>query len=558
MNRPNRTVRAEDSGVVQALEPRDLSLEETLGKYRLLGTLGHGGMADVYLAMADGPEGFRKLCVLKTLKDSMAQDEDFRAMFLDEARLAARLNHPNVVQTFEIDDSEGRLLLAMEYVEGQPVTRVRRRLTPEQFPLTAYIRVLCDVLDALDYAHNLSDFDGSRLGVVHRDVTPHNILVGYDGRVKLVDFGIAKSSAAVQMTQAGVLKGKVGYMAPEQAGLGEVDGRADVFSVGVILWEAIAGKRLAEGLSARDVLTRRIEGKDPKIADIVPEVDPELAAICDRAMVKKVSDRFATASDLQIELEKWLKKHGEPPRKVWSQALKDAFAPERKQLRDIVEQRMTADGSLSGMRHALLAMTGPNAAKLSNSGESSVTSRKAVNTTPGDGVAANQAPNQAPKPGGGTGSISIHESVSFPARSVSLDPGLTPRRTSLPMVLGIAAIVATLVGVAAFALRSKQTVASSDSSSAHVGAQPPPTTTFAPVPSAAHVDPVATQAGSVAASAAPPQHGRPVYYAPQGGKPGTAVPSASHVAAPPVTPPPTTPTTKSTSRPLDDKDPYAP
>ncbi len=564
MSRQIRTVRVEDSGVVQALEPRDLSLEETLGKYRLLGTLGHGGMADVYLAVADGPEGFRKLCVLKTLKDSMAQDEDFRAMFLDEARLAARLNHPNVVQTFEVDDSEGRLLLAMEYVEGQPITRVRRRLTPEQFPLTAYIRVLCDVLDALDYAHNLTDFDSSRLGIVHRDVTPHNILVGYDGRVKLVDFGIAKSSAAVQMTQAGVLKGKVGYMAPEQASLAEVDGRADVFSVGVILWEAIAGKRLAEGLSARDVLTRRIEGKDPKIADVVPEVDPELAAICDRAMVKKVSDRFATASDLQLELEKWLKKHGEPPRKVWSQALKEAFAPERKQLRDIVEQRLT-DGNLSGMRHALLATTGGNA-RMGASGESSVTGRRS-NMTPGgaDGIPASHLsgshavgpePLAQANPNGGTGSISVHqESVSFPGRSMSLDPGMQ-RRPALPMIFGVAAVVAIAFGVAAFVMRSK----APDTPVPTAATQPPP-----PVTDTSHVAqttaPPTVAPPPVASSAAPSPHvggGHPVYYPPQGGRPVVPPPaSVSHTAAPPTTPP-TTPTTKSSSRPLDDKDPYAP
>ncbi len=557
MSRQNRTVRVEDSGVVQALEPRDLSLEETLGKYRLLGTLGHGGMADVYLAVADGPEGFRKLCVLKTLKDSMAQDEDFRTMFLDEARLAARLNHPNVVQTFEVDDSEGRLLLAMEYVEGQPITRVRRRLTPEQFPLTAYIRVMCDVLDALDYAHNLADFDGSRLGVVHRDVTPHNILIGYDGRVKLVDFGIAKSSAAVQMTQAGVLKGKVGYMAPEQASLmSEIDGRADLFSVGVILWEAIAGRRLAEGLSARDVLTRRIEGRDPKIAEVVPEVDPELAAICDRAMAKRVADRFATAAELQIELERWLKKHGEPPRKVWSLALKDAFSPERKQLRDIVEQRMGDGGGLSGMRHALLTTTGGNP-RLSNSGESSVTSRKSVNTTPGgDGVPASGSHptgQNGPQAGGGTGSISIHESVSFPARSVTVDPG-APRRAAWPMIAGIAGAVAITFVLAGFMMRTKPTVANVPPPNV---VAPPPTVATEPVAPGSAV-PVGTP--QTAASSAPQPHGRPVYWAPpQPGKPATPPPSASHAVTPPTTPPPTTPATaKPTTRPLDDKDPYAP
>ncbi|MBK8214592.1 MAG: serine/threonine protein kinase [Myxococcales bacterium] len=550
MSRPNRTATADELVVVQALEAGDLHFEAALGKYRLLGTLGHGGMADVYLAVADGPEGFRKLCVLKTLRDSMAQDEDFRAMFLDEARLAARLNHPNVVQTFEVDDSEGRLLLAMEYVEGQPVTRVRRRLSPEDFPLTAHIRVLCDVLDALDYAHHLTDFDGSVLGIVHRDVTPHNILVGYDGRVKLVDFGIAKSSAAVQMTQAGVLKGKVGYMAPEQASLQEIDGRADVFSVGVILWEAIAGKRLAEGLSARDALLRRVEGKDPKIAEVVPEVDPELAAICDRAMAHKPAARYAGASELQADLEQWLRKHGELPRKKWAKSLKDAFAPERQQLRSVVEQRLT-DPRFSGIRNALLASTG--AGRAADSGGTPAL------TSSGDGptVAALRS----------SGSISgVHPSlvgagapaVPEASRSYPVAEGAQkPKPPYLGFALGGLAVVSVIAGVAFFAMSSR----------AQKPDVPPP------VPSSTVVASPSTPASASAAPTEPTQVAAPTSASPSAthapGKPGFHYPipnvkpvvGAATGATPPTTPATTTPTAtppKPTARPLDDKDPYAP
>ena len=550
MSRPNRTATADELVVVQALEAGDLHLEASLGKYRLLGTLGHGGMADVYLAVADGPEGFRKLCVLKTLRDSMAQDEDFRAMFLDEARLAARLNHPNVVQTFEVDDSEGRLLLAMEYVEGQPVTRVRRRLSPEDFPLTAHIRVLCDVLDALDYAHHLTDFDGSVLGIVHRDVTPHNILVGYDGRVKLVDFGIAKSSAAVQMTQAGVLKGKVGYMAPEQASLQDIDGRADVFSVGVILWEAIAGKRLAEGLSARDALLRRVEGKDPKIVEVVPEVDPELAAICDRAMAHKPAARYAGASELQADLEQWLRKHGELPRKKWAKSLKDAFAPERQQLRSVVEQRLT-DPRFSGIRNALLASTG--AGRAADSGGTPAL------TSSGDGptVAALRS----------SGSISgVHPSlvgagapaVPEASRSYPVAEGAQkPKPPYLGFALGGLAVVSVIAGVAFFAMSSR----------AQKPDVPPP------VPSSTVVASPSTPASATAAPTEPTQVAAPTSASPSAthapGKPGFHYPipnvkpvvGAATGAAPPTTPATTTPTAtppKPTARPLDDKDPYAP
>ncbi|HSO40883.1 MAG TPA: serine/threonine-protein kinase, partial [Labilithrix sp.] len=370
----------EESGAVQALEERDLTLATDLGKYRLLGALGAGGMADVYLAVADGPEGFRKLCVLKLLKETMAQDEEYRAMFLDEARLAARLNHPNVVQTFEVGETHGRLMIAMEYVEGQPLTRVRRRLSPEQLPLTIIISLLCDVLDALEYAHRLTDFDGSTLGIVHRDVSPHNIILGYDGRAKLVDFGIAKSAAAMQETQAGVLKGKVGYMAPEQARMNDVDRRADVFSVGVILWEAIAGRRLTEGVAQRDVLIRRIDGTDPRIADVVPSVDPHLAWICDRAMAWLPDDRFASAAELQAELEGWLKQHGEPSRKELSRTLREAFIVEREQLRALVEQRIGDSSSLSGARQAL-SLSLPIAGRNPPAAEPSVTAQRPLPST---------------------------------------------------------------------------------------------------------------------------------------------------------------------------------
>lgn len=542
MSQSNR--RAEETGAIKPLEAVDLSLASTLGKYRLLGALGHGGMADVYLAVADGPEGFRKLCVLKMLKESMEADEDFREMFLDEARLAARMNHPNVVQTFEVDSTQGRLMLAMEYVEGQPITRVRRRVEPEQFPLTAYVRVLCDVLEGLDYAHNLADYDGSTLGIVHRDVTPHNILIGYDGRVKLVDFGIAKSAAASQMTQAGVLKGKVGYMSPEQAGLGVVDGRADVFSVGVILWEAIAGRRFAEGASAREVLTRRIEGTDPKIAEVVPEVDPELAAICDRAMATKVVNRFATPSEFQLALEAWLRKHGEPPRKVWAKALRDAFAPEREQLRVIIEQRV-GDNGLSGIRSALFT-TGSNTA--SGSGPHSSPRLSAEPPEPSHTSGESKAFAQPPVvvPADATARISL--------------PAPRPSR-SLPVVLAVAAAVAVGFGTAAYVVHSQGRGAV-----AHEGAIEPPVASSAPS-SNAPVPPVAAttdtssaptaataaSSGAVHVGPAPAPHG--VYVPPRG---VPVAPTAAHSAPTPAPVAPPTPTTKSSSRPLDEKDPYAP
>ena len=514
----------EESGVVHALQERDLTLATDLGKYRMLGALGTGGMADVYLAVADGPEGFRKLCVLKLLKETMMQDEDYRAMFLDEARLAARLNHPNVVQTFEVGETHGRLMIAMEYVEGQPVTRVRRRLQPEQFPLTTTISVLCDVLEALEYAHQLADFDGSILGIVHRDVSPHNIILGYDGRVKLVDFGIAKSSASMQETQAGVLKGKVGYMAPEQASMRDVDGRTDVFSVGVILWEAIAGRRLTEGVQARDVLIRRIEGNDPRIVEVVPSVDPQLAWICDRAMAPHPDDRFASAAALQAELEGWMKEHGEPSRKELSKTLREAFLVEREQLRSLVEQGM-GDSNLSGMRQSL---------NLS--------------------IPASQR-NLPAEP---SVSITAHKP---PPSTVSISPLTTPalRRRTIPglVVAGVAVSVALGIGATIYVAATAPGPAPEAPGRAAV-LPPAPSPTEPPVILPGDPPAISSPAAPSPVPAAPGRPGRPVFVAPvrppvAGHPPPPPQPAVTATSAlTPITPP------KTPTRPLDEKDPYAP
>lgn len=177
-----------------------------IGKYHLLATLGRGGMAEVFLAVIQGPAGFSKLVVLKELRPELSSEPEFLSMFLDEARLAARLQHPNVVQTNEVGHEGSRHFIAMEYLDGQPLSRVLSRMRG-QLPLPLHLRVLSETLAALHYAHELRDFDGTPLAVVHRDVTPHNVFVTYDGEVKLVDFGIAKATDSSTETRTGVLKG---------------------------------------------------------------------------------------------------------------------------------------------------------------------------------------------------------------------------------------------------------------------------------------------------------------------------------------------------------------
>ena len=205
-------------------------------------------MAVVHLAVMHAQAGFNKLLVIKQIHERFTVDPEVLGMFLDEARLAARLSHPNVVQTNEVGQDGERHFLTMEYLDGQPLNRVLWRMKDRGgLPLGLHLRVLADVLAGLHYAHELVDYDGSPLGVVHRDVTPHNVFVTYDGAVKVVDFGIAKARDALTHTKVGIIKGKIAYMAPEQARGETVDRRADVFAVGVMLWEAVTGTRPWKG-----------------------------------------------------------------------------------------------------------------------------------------------------------------------------------------------------------------------------------------------------------------------------------------------------------------------
>jgi serine/threonine-protein kinase len=314
---------------------------ERIGKYRIIALLGQGGMASVFLSVVPGPMGVNKLLVVKVLREELSQDEDFVAMFVNEARLAARLNHANVVQTYEVGVEGRQHYLAMDYLDGQPLHAVLRKAGRSGVPLEVQVRILAEALAGLSYAHTLRDFDGTDLRVVHRDVSPQNVFVNYDGQVKVVDFGIAKAAGAASNTQSGVFKGKLSYVAPEQAGGDLVDARADVFSVGVMLWEAIARKRFAHGDSQTVMLGRRLAGTEPRVREEVPDCDPELADICDRAMAHRADDRFSSAEELRVALEGFLDRFSRRigPREV-GQFVSALFVEEREKIRTIIDEQM--------------------------------------------------------------------------------------------------------------------------------------------------------------------------------------------------------------------------
>jgi serine/threonine protein kinase len=280
-------------------------------RYRPIAEIGRGGMGEVFLAVAHGVAGFTKLVVLKRSRPDLTDEPQVLAMFLDEARLAARLNHPNVVQTYEAGLESGSYFIAMEYLDGQPLHRIRTRVGPRWFPLSMQIRILIEALAGLHYAHQLTDFDGTSLGVVHRDATPQNIFVTYDGQIKVVDFGIAKAASSTIKTRQGMIKGKVTYMAPEQAKSAPLDRRADIFTVGVMLWEVLAGDRMWKDVPNTEIIRRLAAGKLPSLPADAPHTDPVLARICHRALAPVPANRYATAAELQHELERWLARQGE-------------------------------------------------------------------------------------------------------------------------------------------------------------------------------------------------------------------------------------------------------
>ena len=305
-------------------------------------------MADVYLALAKGPFDAKKLVVLKKPR---ATSSEYAAMFMDEARLAMRLNHPNVVQTYEVGIDDGGLFLAMEYLEGQPLHRFVQAMIANDAVLShAHLaRIASDTLAGLHYAHELTDYDGTKLHIVHRDVSPHNVFVTYDGQVKIVDFGIAKATMNEVHTRTGDVKGKIAYMAPEQALAGQVDRQADVFSVGIILWEMIARKRLLTGNGSPEILEALLRADFPPLSCEVPHVHPVLEAIVMRALQRDRADRYPTALEMRDALESYIGMAGQTVRASdLGNAIGRLFADSRENRAARVREQMSGGRSASG------------------------------------------------------------------------------------------------------------------------------------------------------------------------------------------------------------------
>ncbi len=328
------------------------SISERVGRYQLLAELGQGGTANVYVACVSGPGGFNKLVVLKKMKRHFAGEPGFAEMFMVEARLAAKLNHPNIVQTYEVFDDEQLPVIVMEYLEGKSLADVAVRRSPEApFTLQHYLTAVSEALSGLHYSHELTDYKGRPLELVHRDVTPHNVFVSYSGQVKILDFGIAKLNNSTVETETGIVKGKLRYIPPEQMIGDELDRRADIYSVGVMLWEAAVGEKMWRGLGDAAVMNRVLNEEVPRPSEKAPNVDPRLEAVIMKALSADPDARQQTALELQQELDVVRKALPNPvtPREL-GPALESMFGADRAETREEVERRLASATSAAESR----------------------------------------------------------------------------------------------------------------------------------------------------------------------------------------------------------------
>ena len=300
-----------DPAVTTPAASRRLAKGARLGRYEILNWLAAGGMAELYLARARAGEGFEKLVAIKLVLPHLARDPHFIGMFVDEAKLAATLDHPNLVQVIDAGWAGEDYFFAMEYLHGQSLDAVlraqRTRQSQGRLPLPCALHVISGVAAGLHYAHERVGPDGRPLELVHRDVSPSNVFVTYDGNVKMVDFGVAKARAQNTRTRVGTLKGKRGYMSPEQCRGGAVDRRSDVFGIGVLLYELTTGRRPFSGDSDYAVMSDIVFGNYPRPTTVVEDFPAELEAILGKALAVDPDQRYPTAQDLLVDLERFVR-----------------------------------------------------------------------------------------------------------------------------------------------------------------------------------------------------------------------------------------------------------
>jgi serine/threonine-protein kinase len=274
-------------------------------RYRITERVAAGGMAEVFRGIAESMQGFKKNIAIKRILPNLTKNKKFVAMFLDEARLSLALQHANIVQVFDIGHSEDTYFIVMEFVDGvdlKALTEWRRRIG-RRIPIAHTLHIVMEMCKGLSYAHEMMNPETGRpLGIVHRDISPPNVLISKQGEVKVVDFGLAKATSQIETTDPGVVKGKMSYLSPEAARGEEVDSRADIFAVGILLYEMLTGKRLFYGETDYQTVELVRNAKIPPLRPQNPQVEPELEDVVRKALARRAEDRYASALDLQDAL----------------------------------------------------------------------------------------------------------------------------------------------------------------------------------------------------------------------------------------------------------------
>jgi serine/threonine-protein kinase len=286
----------------------------TRDKYRVIRKIDSGGMAEVFQGVAESIEGFKKKVAIKRVLPHLVENKKFLAMFLDEARLSLRMNHANVVHVFDIGQAGGTYFIVMEFVDGADLKAIieTQRRRKKDFPLEHAVFIATKICEGLAYAHTLRDSEGRPFGIVHRDVSPPNVIITRYGEIKIADFGLAKANNQLEKSEPGIIKGKFSYLAPEAAMGHEVDSRADIFAVGIILWEMLAGRRLFTGDSDYETVKLVQQANIPPLVDFNHKVPPGLERIILKSLARDLNQRYGDAIDLARDLNSFLFHHGQP------------------------------------------------------------------------------------------------------------------------------------------------------------------------------------------------------------------------------------------------------
>ncbi|MBI2375194.1 MAG: serine/threonine protein kinase [Deltaproteobacteria bacterium] len=365
-------------------------------RYQIVGRIAAGGMAEIYLARMKSNAGVNREVVLKRLLPELQSNKEFVQMFRDEARIAAALNHPGIVQIFELGELDGSMFIAMELLKGINLRDLLARVYSKRraLPIPHVVRIACSCLEALEYAHAFSDPRGKKLNVVHRDVSPQNIIVTYEGTVKLVDFGVAKAEGRLHQTAAGMVKGKFAYMAPEQITGGRVDGRADLFALAEVIYEILLRRHPFYAPSDVQVLRAIIEKEPPHPADVDPTFPRRLGDILLRAMQKHRDARFRDAAEMHDALEEYLKLEKTPSTSIAvGRYVREVFAD-----RIDAEQFARESGDDAQLIEVLTAGQAEAVAVLDDDGVKLMHNRRSSTAEPLETIAASD--EEAPTQGG--------------------------------------------------------------------------------------------------------------------------------------------------------------